>query len=317
MSDDFFSDLNIPKPDYFLGVGSGSHALQTAKIMIEFERICIENKPELVIVPGDVNSTLACAIVASKLHIPIAHIESGLRSFDKKMPEEINRIITDSISDLLFVTEKSGIDNLLKEGVDSSKIHFVGNTMIDSLTKYLDKAIKIKTWEQFGFSKGEYCLLTIHRPSNVDDSNRLKKIFELINYFSKDINFILPIHPRLKSSMDSLKIKNSPNLIFVDPLPYIRFLSLLYGSKMIITDSGGIQEESSYLNVPCITLRSNTERPVTVDLGTNYMTGLQEELIINTFKKINSGKAKISKKIKYWDGNASERIYDILKEYKI
>ena len=317
MSDDFFSDLNIPKPDYFLGVGSGSHAFQTAKIMIEFERICIENKPELVVVPGDVNSTLACAIVASKLHIPIAHIESGLRSFDKKMPEEINRIITDSISDLLFVTEKSGIDNLLKEGVDSSKIHFVGNTMIDSLTKYLDKAIKIKTWEEFGFSKGEYCLLTIHRPSNVDDSNRLKKIFELINYFSKDINFILPIHPRLKSSMDSLKIKNSPNLIFVDPLPYIRFLSLLYGSKMIITDSGGIQEESSYLNVPCITLRSNTERPVTVDLGTNYMTGLKEEKIINTFKKINSGKAKISKKIKYWDGNASERIYDILKEYKV
>jgi UDP-N-acetylglucosamine 2-epimerase (non-hydrolysing) len=317
MSDDFFVDLNIPKPNYFLGVGSGTHASQTDKIMIKFEEICLKIMPKLVVVPGDVNSTLACAIVCSKLHIPVAHVESGLRSFDKRMPEEINRILTDRISDILFVTEKSGLINLDKEGISSDKIHFVGNTMIDSLVKYLDRAISLKEWENFSLAKNNYCLLTMHRPSNVDDFKNIEKVFNIIKFFSDKINFILPAHPRLKKTITSLNISKPNNLLIINPLPYINFLSLLYGSRVVVTDSGGIQEESTFLKIPCITLRENTERPVTIDHGTNYLTGLNMKLIIKTFDNILKGKLKSSRKIKFWDGNSSQKIYEILEGYKV
>lgn len=316
MSDDFFTDLSMPQPDYFLGVGSGTHASQTAKVMVKFEEICLKIRPKLVVVPGDVNSTLACAIVCSKLHVPVAHVEAGLRSFDKKMPEEINRILTDRISDILFVTEKSGLINLEKEGISSDKIHFVGNTMIDSLVKYLDRAISLKEWENSSLTKNNYCLLTMHRPSNVDDVKNIEKVFDIIKFFSDKINFILPVHPRLKKTITSLEASQPKNLLVINPLPYIKFLSLLYGAKIVVTDSGGVQEESTFLKIPCITLRENTERPVTIEHGTNYLTGLNVKLITKTFDNILKGKLKTSKEIKFWDGNSSQKIYEILEGYQ-
>ena len=317
MSEDFFTDLSMPQPDYFLGVGSGTHASQTAKVMVKFEEICLKIRPKLVVVPGDVNSTLACAIVCSKLHVPVAHVEAGLRSFDKKMPEEINRILTDRISDILFVTEKSGLINLEKEGISSDKIHFVGNTMIDSLVQYLDRAISLKEWENSSLTKNNYCLLTMHRPSNVDDVKNIEKVFDIIKFFSDKINFILPVHPRLKKTITSLEASQPKNLLVINPLPYINFLSLLYGAKIVVTDSGGVQEESTFLKIPCITLRENTERPVTIEHGTNYLTGLNVKLITKTFDNILKGKLKSSREIKFWDGNSSQKIYEILKGYQV
>ncbi len=307
MSDVFFDDLNIPKPDYNLNVRSGSHAEQTAKIMVSFEKICIDIKPNLLMVVGDVNSTMACSIVAKKLHIEVAHIEAGLRSNDRKMPEEINRLITDSITDYFFVTEDSGKTNLLNEGQKKSSIFFVGNLMIDSLHYGLDK-IKNKS----RFEKEEYGLVTLHRPSNVDDINNLTKILEALSDISNQIKLLFSIHPRTQNVINNNNITLNKNIKVLDALPYLEFLRLMRDSKVIFTDSGGIQEESTILKVPCYTLRNNTERPITITQGTNYLVGNKKTNILKSFKE-NQFSINTNYQIPYgWDGRTSNRILEIL-----
>jgi len=307
MSDVFFDDLDISKPDYNLNVRSGSHANQTAKIMVSFEKICLDINPDLLIVVGDVNSTMACSIVAKKLHIDVAHVEAGLRSNDRKMPEEINRLITDSITDYFFVTEDSGKSNLLNEGQNESSIFFVGNLMIDSLHYGLEK---VKN--RLRFKKEEYGLVTLHRPSNVDNIDKLKEIIETLSQISNDIPLLFSIHPRTKSIIDKNNIKFNKNISILDALPYLDFLCLMRDSKVIFTDSGGIQEESTILKVPCYTLRNNTERPITIKQGTNYLVGNKKVDILKSFKE-NQFNININYKTPYgWDGKASKRIIDIL-----
>ena len=275
MSEVFFRDLELPEPDFYLGAGSGSHAEQTAKIMIEFEKVVLAEKPDLVIVVGDVNSTIACSLVAVKLGIKVAHVEAGLRSFDRTMPEEINRILTDSISDYLFITEESGINNLDREGVNKEKVFFVGNVMIDSLVHFLSKADKSRIMESLKVKSGEFVLVTLHRPSNVDSVETLKEIIDLLNFIAEKDKVIFPVHPRTIKNITAagLQDKINKNLILTEPVGYIDFLSLIKNARLIITDSGGIQEESTYLGVQCITVRDNTERPITVKLGTNQLIG--------------------------------------------
>ena len=309
MSDVFFDDLDIQKPDFNLNVRSGSHGSQTAKIMVSFEEICVDIKPDLLIVVGDVNSTMACSIVAKKLHIDVAHIEAGLRSNDRKMPEEINRLITDSITDYFFVTEDSGKTNLLNEGQKESSIFFVGNLMIDSLYYGLEK-IKNKS----RFEENDYGLVTLHRPSNVDDIDKLKEILETLYKISNEIPLLFSIHPRTKNIIDSNNIKLNKNIRVLDALPYLDFLHLMRDSKVIFTDSGGIQEESTILKVPCYTLRNNTERPITITQGTNYLVGNKKTDILKFFKK-NQFNINPNYKTPYgWDGKASNRILEILDE---
>jgi len=258
MSKVFFDDLELPKPDFYLGVGSGSHAEQTAKVMIEFEKVLMQEKPDLIIVYGDVNSTVACSLVAAKIGVKIAHVESGLRSFDRTMPEEINRIVTDHLSDYLFVTEKSGIENLKREGISEDKIFFVGNTMIDSLVHYLPKAEKSDVLKTYNLQPTNYILITLHRPSNVDDIENLKQIINLLNKLAEKRKIIFPVHPRTKSMLAYLNLNLSLNLMLTDPIGYIDFLALMKNSELVITDSEGIQEETTYLGVQCITVRDNT-----------------------------------------------------------
>lgn len=318
MSKVFFNDLELPKPDFYLGVGSGTHAEQTAKIMIEFEKILIAEKPDLVIVVGDVNSTIACSLVAKKMGIKVAHVEAGLRSFDMEMPEEINRILTDRISDYLFVTEESGIRNLKNEGVDDSKIFFVGNTMIDSLIYYMPKAEKSKILEKFDLIKGKYVLVTFHRPSNVDGKEELTKLINFLNKIAEKRKIIFPIHPRTRNNFQKYSLIQSikGSVKICDPLGYIDFLFLIKNAELIVTDSGGIQEESTFLGVQCITLRTSTERPITVDIGTNQLVGVElvkaEEACLQVLNS-NIKQGKIPEK---WDGNAAKRIIDILLNHK-
>ncbi len=312
MSENILSDLNFPDPDYFLGVGSGSHAVQTANILIEFEKICLKIVPSLVVVAGDVNSTLACAIVASKLKIKIAHVESGLRSFDRGMPEEINRILTDHVSDFLFTSEKSGNVNLKQEGIDSSKIHFVGNCMIDSLLKHIPIAKEMVPWKKYGYFGGDYIIVTLHRPSNVDDYKNLKKIASIINYINEKVSVLFPMHPRTKSNFDRFNIKLSKTINIIAPQPYIEFLGLVSNAKLVLTDSGGIQEETTMLNIPCVTLRDNTERPITVDIGTNIIAGTKKHDVLQIIDKVIDGDEKNGDIPELWDGKAAERIIDVL-----
>ncbi len=325
MSDIFLRELELKKPDFYIGVGSKSHAEQKAEIMVEFEKIVLKEKPDLVLVYGDINSTSAAAIVCSKipgkngLPVPVAHIESGLRSFDKSMPEEINRKITDVLADYLFVTEPGGVRNLKKEGIDEKKIFFVGNTMIDSLKYYFKKIATSGILNELCISKKQYVLATLHRPSNVDDKENLKKIlniFKSINSINPQIDIVFPVHPRTYKMIGKFNLQNSineiKNLIITEPLGYIDFLKLTSEAKYVITDSGGIQEETTYLQIPCLTLRENTERPVTVELGTNVICGLDEKLIVKKIKEIESGKFKKGKIPKLWDGYASKRIAKIL-----
>ena len=320
MSQFFFNDLGLPEPDVFLGVGSGSHAVQTAKIMIEFEKICLEYKPDLVLVVGDVNSTVACSMVASKLWIPVAHVEAGLRSFDRKMPEEINRIITDSISDLLFITEKSGEQNLLKEGISNEKIHFVGNVMIDSLAFLLDKAENMTIMEQLNLQKEQFVLVTLHRPSNVDELVNFNKIILALAEIQQHLPVVFPIHPRTAKNIKDFglekKIKTLKNLKLIDPLGYLDFIKLEKYCRFALTDSGGIQEETTWMGIPCLTVRENTERPITVELGTNEIVGTDSNKIINSAQKILSGKWKKGKIPPYWDGESASRIVKIIQDYK-
>jgi UDP-N-acetylglucosamine 2-epimerase (non-hydrolysing) len=315
MSDIFFQQLEIAAPDINLDVGSGSHAVQTAQIMSRIENVLMEKKPDLVLVPGDVNSTMAAAIVCAKLRIPIGHIEAGLRSFDRSMPEEINRLLTDQIADFLFTPSADGDENLLREGIASEKIHFVGNVMIDTLVRLLPRALD--RWNDLSSSlqiqEQKYCLVTLHRPSNVDESSILLKIMLILEELSRDITMVFPLHPRTRQQLKQMGFDlNKPMLRIVEPLGYLDFLALQKNAKFVITDSGGIQEETTYLGIPCLTVRENTERPVTVTMGTNILVGRNSETLKNETSRILNNDVKIGKIPPLWDGNASERIVDIL-----
>lgn len=314
MSKVFFDELGLPKPDYYLGVQGGSHAVQTAKIMVEFEKILLNEKPDLVLVVGDVNSTIACSLVAAKLHIKIAHVEAGLRSFDNEMPEEINRILTDRISNYLFVTEKSGLENLNNEGVPEEKVFFTGNVMIDNLINQLPKINESKILDELNLTKEEYSLITLHRPSNVDTKESLEVITDFLSRLSKKIKIVFPIHPRTKNNLSKFNLleKLDENIILTDPIGYIDFQSLMKNSKVVVTDSGGLQEESTYLKVQCITVRTTTERPVTIDVGTNQMVGVDFEKALSKCDEILDGKIKTGNIPDLWDGNAADRITEIL-----
>jgi UDP-N-acetylglucosamine 2-epimerase (non-hydrolysing) len=318
MSDSFFNDLNMPNPKYFLGVGSGSHAEQTAKVMIGIEKVLIEAKPDLLIVVGDVNSTLAAAITAVKLGIKVAHIEGGLRSFDRSMPEEINRLATDAISDYCFITEEDALLNLTKENFPKDKIYFVGNTMIDSLNYALENVKKSNILENLNLLDKDYVLLTLHRPSNVDNKEQLNMLLDIIEFISKNKKAVFPMHPRTLKNIESFGLKEKfdslINLIVTEPLGYLDFVSLMRCSFIVVTDSGGIQEETTALQVPCITLRTTTERPITVSKGSNILTSPNFENIIFELEKAFAGNIKKGEIPELWDGKASERIVKIICE---
>lgn len=319
MSDVFFKELEIPIPEYNLGIGGGTHAEQKAKVMLAFEPVLDKEKPDLVLVVGDVNATAACSIVAVKKAIPVCHVEAGLRSYDRAMPEEINRMITDCISDYLFVTEQSGIDNLSKEGVDPEKVFFVGNVMIDNLMYLETKAGQSSILDEMKIGQKEFVLMTMHRPQNVDNETGLSSILNIIKRVSQHKTVVLPLHPRTKNNLNRFQLmdtlKGIDNVILEEPLGYLQFLKLMKNAAMIITDSGGIQEETTYLQVPCITFRSSTERPVTTSLGTNYlMKDLDVEQVYDKVKSILNGDMKTGKIPPFWDGKAAERIVDIILE---
>jgi UDP-N-acetylglucosamine 2-epimerase (non-hydrolysing) len=316
MSDVFFEELEIPKPDHYLDVGSGSHAEQTAKVMVRFEKVCLDEKPDLVLVVGDVNSTLACSIVAKKLNVKVGHIEAGLRSGDMRMPEEINRIVTDSISDYYFVTEKSGIDHLVGEGKPKSSIFFVGHVMIDNLFHQLAKlkTLPPETLDGEGLKKrfASYGVVTLHRPSNVDDRRTLEGLLRAMAVICKRLPLIFPIHPRTQATLDRFGLALPDGMARTKPQPYMPFLNLFKDAKLVLTDSGGIQEETTALGVPCLTLRENTERPITAAEGTNVVVGTSTERIIAEAEKILDGKGKAGRRPELWDGRAAERIVEIL-----
>ena len=318
MSKFFFNDLELPEPDMYLGVGSGTHAEQTARVMVEFEKICMDEKPDMVLVVGDVNSTAACSMVASKLWIPIVHVEAGLRSYDRQMPEEINRLVTDVLADYLFTTEKSGTENLLKEGIDQSKIHFVGNVMIDSLIHFLQKAKSSKILEKENLISRKYALVTLHRPSNVDTKENFLKIFTAFEEIQKDIPIVFPIHPRTQNNISKFgldkRVNSLTNLKLLPPASYLDFVQLQQNAKFIMTDSGGIQEETTYLGIPCLTLRETTERPITAEIGTSVVLGTNTEKIIENAQLILADKWKKGQIPALWDGNAAKRIVEILRE---
>ena len=307
MSDIFFRQLGIPEPDYNLGVGSASHAQQTAEIMVRLEPVILETKPRIVVVYGDVNSTVAAALVCSKLLVPIAHVEAGLRSFDRTMPEEINRVLTDRVADYLFTPSIDGNENLAREGMAEGKIHLVGNVMIDTLVRLLPYA------GAPGPSKGRYALVTLHRPSNVDDPVSLGEILAALCEIASQIEIIFPMHPRTREMMRELTTAElAPNLRMVDPIGYVEFLGFQRSAAFVITDSGGIQEETTFLGVPCLTVRENTERPVTVNVGTNVLVGRDMARLKAEAEKILSGKGKTGSIPPLWDGKAAERIAGIL-----
>jgi len=318
MSKLFFDDLQLPKPDVYLNVGSASHAVQTARIMVEFEKVLLKEKPDLVVVVGDVNSTVACSMVAVKLGIKIAHVEAGLRSFDRSMPEEINRLMTDAISDLLFVTEKSGLENLRHEGIPDHKIHFVGHVMIDSLVHFAQTAEKSAIMEELNLDHRDYALVTLHRPGNVDHKGHFLKLLDAFEDIEQKIKIIFPIHPRARKMIATFglqkKIETMQNLRLLEPLGYLDFMKLMHHAKFLLTDSGGIQEETTYLGIPCITMRENTERPITVEVGTNILVGNDTALIKQEAKKILDGKGKKGDIPPLWDGKAAERIVQIFSE---
>ncbi|MGE5343234.1 MAG: non-hydrolyzing UDP-N-acetylglucosamine 2-epimerase [Candidatus Omnitrophota bacterium] len=314
MSDIFFNQLGIPEPDMNLDVGSGSHAVQTAEIMIRFETVLLDVKPELVLVVGDVNSTLACALTAVKMKINVAHVEAGLRSFDRDMPEEINRILTDAISDFLFITEPSAEKNLLNEGIPREKIFFVGNTMIDTLIAHREKAEASHILDSLKLKERKYALVTLHRPSNVDHKEDLSGIWNALRDISTVLPIVFPAHPRTVKQMNAfdLTMTDTDRFRVVPPLGYHDFLKLMTHARCVLTDSGGIQEETSILGVPCLTLRKNTERPVTVDMGTNRIVGTDPDMIREAFMEIYHRNELKKTPIPLWDGKAAERIVSLL-----
>ncbi|ARN56879.1 non-hydrolyzing UDP-N-acetylglucosamine 2-epimerase [Sedimentisphaera salicampi] len=313
MSRDFFEQLEIPKPDVNLEVGSGSHAQQTAEIMKRFEPVVIEKSPDAVLVVGDVNSTIACGLTAVKLGIRLIHVEAGLRSCDKAMPEEINRILTDSISDMLFVSEPSGIENLRREGRPEESLFLAGNVMIDTLRRRLSIAEESDILNRLGLRERQFITLTLHRPENVDSKRQLLKVLDLIERAAKISTIVFPIHPRAgkafkKAGLEG-KLSEISNVIITPPLGYIDFLKLLTSSACVLTDSGGVQEETTALEIPCITLRKNTERPITISEGTNILTGLNPERVGGELQRLSGNNFKAAGKCpKLWDGKAAERI---------
>ena len=316
MSDLFFRQLGIPEPDINLEVGSGSHAVQTAEIMRRFEPVVAEQQPHWVVVVGDVNSTIACGLVATKLGVGLAHVEAGLRSFDRTMPEEINRLLTDAISDLLFVSEPSGLENLRREGVAQEKIHFVGNVMIDTLRANLARAEESRILDELGLEPGGYNVLTLHRPSNVDGSASFGRIADALDVIQQDLPTVFPMHPRTLANLDRLglgeRLRAMTGLRIVDPLGYLDFLRLMGKAAVVLTDSGGIQEETTILGVWCLTLRENTERPVTLTCGTNTLVGSNPERIVSAYRRCRSGPPSAQSVPEKWDGKAAERIAAVL-----
>ena len=316
MSTHFFDELGMPRPDENLDVGSGTHAVQTARIMEAFEPVLLERQPDLVIVVGDVNSTVACALDAKKLHIPVAHVEAGLRSFDMRMPEEVNRVLTDRISDFLFTTEASGNENLAREGVPGELVHFVGNVMIDSLVSHLPKAKARTVLDDQGLSDGGYVLVTIHRPSNVDDPETLRSLIDTLALVARDKPLLIPLHPRTRGNLERFgwldELLAMPAVAVCEPLGYLDFLRCQVGAAAILTDSGGIQEESTYLGVPCITMRENTERPATITHGTNQLIGNGQAQILAALETALGERAADHPVPPLWDGRAAERIAEIL-----
>jgi UDP-N-acetylglucosamine 2-epimerase (non-hydrolysing) len=304
MSGQFFRDLGLPVPNYNLEVGSGSHAQQTADIMKRFEPVVLKETPQAVLVVGDVNSTAACALVAKKLDVFVIHVEAGLRSFDRSMPEEINRLVTDAISDLLLVTEESGLRNLQKEGVSLEKIGFVGNLMIDSLRFHLERSKGSKIVDDLGLAEREFGLVTLHRPSNVDDPAQLEELLRALRAISDDVPLYFPVHPRTRVRLQDHELGGRIRLL--DPLGYLDFLCLMARSAAVFTDSGGIQEETTALGIPCLTLRNNTERPITIEEGTNRLAGTAYQSILNAWKALKES-PKAGRIPKFWDGKAAER----------
>lgn len=315
MSNIFIKELRLPKPDFYLGIGSGTHSEQTGKIMIEFEKLLFKLYPDLVIVVGDVNSTLACSLASVKCGVKVAHIEAGLRSFDRTMPEEINRLLTDAVSDYLFVTEKSGINNLKNEGISINKIFFVGNTMIDSLCSYINKT-NDKLLRNFNLEKGKYILVTMHRPFIVDNLDRLQNFIKLLIDLSAQRKIIFPLHPRTRKNLEGLNnLKALTNIYLSEPFGYLDFITFLKNAELVITDSGGIQEESTFLGVQCVTIRDNTERPVTVEIGTNHLAGTNMDNVRKVIYNILKGEVKIGRIPELWDGKAAKRIVKILMQF--
>ena len=316
MSDLFFRQLEIPEPDINLEVGSASHAIQTAEIMKRFERVVLEHEPDVVLVVGDVNSTIACGLVAVKLGVKLAHVEAGLRSFDRSMPEEVNRVLTDSISDLLFCTEQSGVDNLLREGIPQEKIFLVGNVMIDTLLKNKVKADDSNILNQLNLNGSDFAVVTLHRPSNVDDVIVFGRILDALEVIQNDMPVVFSVHPRTRRNLSSTslgeRVDAMVGLRLLDPLGYLDFLKLMSSAKIVLTDSGGIQEEATILKVPCLTLRENTERPITVEIGSNRVVGTETEKIIEAYTQVRDDGLRESQIPPLWDGRAAERIVRIL-----
>ena len=316
MSDVFFHELGIPEPNVNLAVGSGTHSTQTAKVMVEFEKIVLKNNFDLILVVGDVNSTMACALVGAKLNIPVAHVEAGIRSFDRTMPEEINRIVTDAVSNYLFAPTSQAVENLKTEGISDDKIFLVGNVMIDSLYHQKKIAEETDILARVGVHSKQYALMTMHRPSNVDQKETLEGIIEAVAKIQKQICIIFPVHPRTQSSLKKFglndKLDSLKNLIKLEPLGYLPFLKLMNHAKFILTDSGGIQEESAALNVPCMTMRANTERPEMVEYGSSVLVNNKPKKIITEMQKIMSGQFRDAKLPESWDGKSSTRITKII-----
>lgn len=322
MNDVFFEELGIPAPDVFMAAGGGSHGQQTAKIMVAFEELCVAERPAAVLVVGDVNSTLACSIVAKKLNIAVAHVEAGLRSGDMSMPEEVNRLVTDSISDWFFVTEPSGVAHLQREGKSDAAIHYVGHVMVDNALYQADKLTRIDTsaFEGSAFKAaqtangGRYGVITLHRPSNVDDAVMMTRIGGALKEIATELPLIFPVHPRTRGNLEKFGIDLGPNITLVGPQAYMAFLNLWKDAAVVLTDSGGLQEETTALGVPCITIRENTERPVTVDEGTNVLAGTDPTRIVAEARKVLRGEGKQGRRPHLWDGKAAERIVAVLAE---
>ncbi|MFP6608434.1 MAG: UDP-N-acetylglucosamine 2-epimerase (non-hydrolyzing) [Myxococcota bacterium] len=312
MSADFFRDLGIPEPDVNLAVGSGSHAAQTAQVLVGIEDLLVAQRPEVLLLVGDVNSTLAASLAAAKLLIPIAHVEAGLRSGDRSMPEEINRLVTDTLSTWCFTTEPAGGANLRREGIAEEKIHHVGNVMIDTLRANQAQANELDTLERLGLEAGGYALLTLHRPSNVDDRDTLSGLFEALEEIHRELPVVFPVHPRTSAAIRDLLGGKEPALQLLEPQGYLDFLRLMSQAKFVLTDSGGIQEETTALGVPCLTLRDSTERPITIEEGTNILVGSHADAVRNAARGILDGETKTGRVPDLWDGRASARIADVL-----
>ncbi len=310
MSDVFFQDLGMPDPDVHLGVGSGSHAQQTAKVMVEIEPVLLREKPDVVVVAGDVNSTIAVALVAAKIGVPIAHVEAGLRSRDWTMPEEVNRVLTDRLSHLLFTPSPDGDENLRAEGIDMSRVHFVGNVMIDSLAAALPRARESRIHERLELTRRHYALATLHRPANVDDPAALSRLLSALAEVAAQLPLVFPIHPRTRARLPAGF--EARGLKLVEPLGYLDFLALVADARLVMTDSGGIQEETTALGVPCLTLRGNTERPVTVEVGTNQLVGTDPAKAVAAARQVLAGHGKQGRIPELWDGRAAVRIAEIL-----